>query len=219
MMTKIWPAVRALAVLLAVVAPLNSADHAKPLPAAASPIVELTTDQKAAIEALDVMLAAYDALVAKIGDPDYRTSTAKLVDGLKGRRDALRRNFDSGAYNDLKLDLFQEYQRTAIWLMPPNTPPRSRVDGEGAGRAAALASPKGQEIALVTLEWQIAALESRTSRQPEDHPERVALKSIREHHTALRAKFTKAGYDALLAEISAFGQKRRAQQASAPAAK
>ena len=93
-----------------------SAETAYPGAAPALKSVALTPVQKSAVDALDVMLAGYDALIAKITDSDYKASTVKLLDALKSRRDVVRRNFEQGFYNDLKLDIYHEYQRTAAWL-------------------------------------------------------------------------------------------------------
>ena len=116
-----------------------------------------------------------------------------------------------GFHNDLKLDIYHEYQRTAVWLAPLKTPPRAANSG-----AADQASAEANATALVTLEWQLKELEARANRRPVGaarEADQLAVKSIRDHHTALGQNFTKAGYNALLAEISALSQKRRAESA------
>jgi hypothetical protein len=44
----------------------------------------------------------------RIDDPDYKAATVTILDALKARRDVVRRKFEQGFYNDLKLDIYHE---------------------------------------------------------------------------------------------------------------
>ncbi|MGH7944424.1 MAG: hypothetical protein ACREH8_02120 [Opitutaceae bacterium] len=199
------------AVALAFLTPAQSAETATAPPTATTNTSRLSAEQKAAVDSLDVMLAGFDALFAKITDVDLKAATKLFLDGVKERRDALRKNFDQNFYNDLRLDIYHEYQRTALWLQPLRTPPRPGV----ASVADSDSSQAGQK-ALRAVEWQIKDLEARASRRPAGPSrdlEQRALKSINERYEALGRNFTKAGYDALLAELQALTEKRRPETA------
>jgi hypothetical protein len=163
-----------------------------------------SADQRAALDSLDLLLAGCDALLAKVTDVDHRAVTRVFLDSAKKRRDALAKAFEQDAYRDLRLDVNFEYQRLAVWLAPPRSP--LRAEKAASTVAANLNGARAHEKALAALDWQIKSLESRASGGSEK--KKVAVKAIREHHNELRQKFTKVGFDALLAEMSAFGQER-----------
>jgi hypothetical protein len=83
----------------------------------------LTPEQKTALAAVDVRLAAVEALAAKIDDADYKTEVEKQIEDLKKRRLALEKNFDPALYETLMHSVISRYQVTALWLKPPPLPP------------------------------------------------------------------------------------------------
>ena len=88
-------------------------------PAAAT----LTADQKAALDVLDGVIARFDALLERDDDARHKAATKARLDEFKERRNALRKDYDQGRYDELRVDLNLEYQRLASWMAPPKTPP------------------------------------------------------------------------------------------------
>jgi hypothetical protein len=82
----------------------------------------LTTEQKSALAAIDVRLAAAETLAAKIDDPTYKADVARQLNELRERRLALEKNFDQGLYEALMHSVISRYQVIALWLQPPPLP-------------------------------------------------------------------------------------------------
>ena len=101
-------------------APAFSAQN--PPPAAAGP-VPLTSEQKAAVDALDIRLAGVETLVQKVTDAKYRAELDRAIKDFQERRDAMARNFDQGLYDNLMHAIISRYQTVALWLKPPLVPP------------------------------------------------------------------------------------------------
>jgi endonuclease/exonuclease/phosphatase family metal-dependent hydrolase len=84
----------------------------------------LTPEQKAALAALDVRIAAVEAVAAKIDDTDYQAEVVKQIKELKDRRRGVERNFDQASYEALMHNVISRYQIAALWLKSPPLPPR-----------------------------------------------------------------------------------------------
>src|SRR5688572_26035028 len=82
----------------------------------------LTPEQKTALAALDVRLAAAKDLAAKIDDADYKADVERQVEDLQKRRLALEKNFDPALYETLMHSVISRYQVTALWLKSPPPP-------------------------------------------------------------------------------------------------
>jgi hypothetical protein len=86
----------------------------------------LTAEQKTALAAVEVRLAAVERLAAKIDDADYKAEVTRQIEELQKTRLALEINFDQGRYEALMHSVISRYQVIALWLKtPPLPPPRS----------------------------------------------------------------------------------------------
>jgi hypothetical protein len=85
----------------------------------------LTSEQEAALSAVDVRLAAVETLAAKIDDPDYTREVARQIEDLKKRRLEVEKNFDQAAYEALMHAIISRYQVMGLWL---NSPPPQQDD-------------------------------------------------------------------------------------------
>ena len=90
-----------------------------PAPAPADPKAE----QKAQLQALDLEIERFDALVAKVADLQQRASAKSFLDGFKDRRGPLRAAFNHDTYVELRWEIDVEYQRLAAWVRQAGTPP------------------------------------------------------------------------------------------------
>src|SRR5688572_1321038 len=82
----------------ALVAQEYGTDKPPPTPAVSIP---LTSEQKAALQAVDVRIAGVESLAGEIDDPAYKASVVTAVADLKKRRAAIEKNFDPGLYEAL----------------------------------------------------------------------------------------------------------------------
>jgi len=83
----------------------------------------LTAEQKAALAALDVRLAAVETLATKIDDPAYKSEVARQFEDLKRSRLKIEKDFDPAAYEALMHSVISRYQIIALWLKSPPLPP------------------------------------------------------------------------------------------------
>ncbi len=83
----------------------------------------LTAEQKSALAAVDVRLAAVEAIAAKIDDPGYQSEVARQIEDLKKTRLAVEKDFDQGRYEALMHSVISRYQVIALWLKSPALPP------------------------------------------------------------------------------------------------
>lgn len=119
------------AAVLALAAPMFAAQP----PAAAAPAAEAapapyTDDQKALLKALDAELARFDAMLEKDDDIQHKATVKAFLDAFKDRRDAMNKaTFDQGKYDEIRFDINVEYQRLAMWLAAPMTPPVAAKKG------------------------------------------------------------------------------------------
>ena len=100
-----------------------------------------TEEQKTAFKLLDALYARIEALLEKVDDPQFKATATASYDALKVRREALRKNFVSGTYDDLKYDATIDHHRLATWLndpsvkkLPGSEPPRSSSNDRGSAR-------------------------------------------------------------------------------------
>lgn len=114
---------------------LGAASARDSAPAAAAE----SDEQKAAFKVLDALFARIDALLEKISDPPYKAQAKASVDALKERREALRRNFAQGTYEDLKFDATIDHHRIASWLEEASV---KRLPGSGETRGSQSAVEK-----------------------------------------------------------------------------
>ena len=98
--------------------PLLAEDAAKSPPPPA-----YTAEQKAALDALDRVIARFETLLGRDDDTQHQAATKVVLDGFKQRRTAIRQTYDQARYDELRIDLNLEYQRLASWVAPPTTPP------------------------------------------------------------------------------------------------
>ena len=82
----------------------------------------LTSEQKQALAAVDVRLAAVETLAAKIEDPNYKAEVARQIEDLKKNRLAIEKSFDQGRYEVLMHSVISRYQVIALWLKAPLLP-------------------------------------------------------------------------------------------------
>jgi hypothetical protein len=114
-------AIIAAAMLLTPLGAQDSVDGKRPPPAPSAEI-PLTPGEKAQLASVDIRLAAVEALVAKIDDPNFRSSTVSALADLKKRRAALGKKFDSAGFETLMHQVIGRYQVVALWLQPPRIP-------------------------------------------------------------------------------------------------
>jgi formylglycine-generating enzyme required for sulfatase activity len=82
----------------------------------------------AALQALDAAIARYEALVAKIDDPQVGSTARGFLANYRERRAALEQAYDPTKYDELRFDVNVESHRLAQWLAPVRTPPRSDAE-------------------------------------------------------------------------------------------
>jgi hypothetical protein len=106
------------------VPPLGAQDYPadKPPPPRSTVAVPLTREEKAQLSAVDIRLAAVEALVPKIGDPAYKSAMVSAIADLRRRRIALEKKFDPAGYETLMQQVIGRYQVVALWLQPPQVP-------------------------------------------------------------------------------------------------
>jgi hypothetical protein len=104
--------------------PLGAQDYLanKPPPSAPTLEIPLTPQEKAQLAAVDIRLAAVEALVSKIDDPAFKSSTVSAIADIKKRRAAIEKKFDPAGYETLMHLVIGRYQIVALWLEPPRIP-------------------------------------------------------------------------------------------------
>lgn len=117
-MKYLWPVIALVLVTPVLVAQDYGTEKPPPVPVVSIP---LTSEQKAALHAVDVRMAGVEALLAKIDDPDYKATAIKVLADLQKRRAAMGKNFDQGLYEALMHAVISRYQTVALWLTPPRT--------------------------------------------------------------------------------------------------
>ncbi len=185
------------ALLLSITTPVVSAQEAA---AAAS---QYTDEQKAALKALDAELVRFDKMLEEDTDLQHKATVKAFLDAFKDRRDAMNKvPFDQGKYDEIRFDINVEYQRLAMWLAPPLTPPVA-PKAAGVGEIAVYqlspspANKADVKAALDAVDREITRLEGHAS-SPAD---KTRIQGIKSRRAALGKEFTKAGWDGLLAEM------------------
>jgi hypothetical protein len=123
-----------LGIVLALATPTFAAEKAEKAgksekAAAAAPAAApaYTDEQKNLLKALDAELARFDALLEKDDDVQHKATVKAFLDAFKDRRDAMNKvPFDQGKYDEIRFDINVEYQRLAMWLAAPITPPPAK---------------------------------------------------------------------------------------------
>jgi len=192
------------ALILAFAAPLATAQQ----PAAAEAAPQYTDEEKHALRALDAELERFDAMLEKDDDLQHKATVKAFIDAFKDRRDAMNKApFDQGKYDEIRFDINVEYQRLALWLAPPITPPPA-VKAAGVSEIAVYRlnpSPANRadvRAALAAVDAEISRLESHASA-PAD---RTRIQAIKAKRATLNREFTKAGWDGLLNDMKATGK-------------
>jgi hypothetical protein len=174
-----------------------------PAPAAAAAAPEYTDEQKTALKALDNELARFDAMLEKDTDLQHKATVKAFLDAFKDRRDAMNKvPFDQGKYDEIRFDINVEYQRLAMWLADPITPP---VAPKAAGISEVAVyklnpSPANKadvKAALDAVDREIARLESHASSAAD----KTKVQGIKTRRAELGKEFTKARWDGLIAEM------------------
>ena len=181
--------------------PVLSAQNATPAPAAAAPVY--TDEQKASLKALDAELARFDAMLQQDTDVQHKATVKAFLDGFKDRRDTMNKvPFDQGKYDEIRFDINVEYQRLAMWLAPPITPAPMRK-AEGISEIAVYklspspANKADVAAALGALDREITRLDAAAG-SPAD---KARVKGFRDRRAELNKDFTKAKWDALIADM------------------
>jgi hypothetical protein len=166
--------------------------------AAATSAPEYTDEQKAALKALDNELARFDKMLEKDDDLQHKATVKAFLDAFKDRRDAMNKvPFDQGKYDEIRFDINVEYQRLAMWLADPITPPVP-PKGQGIGDIPVYGlhpSPSNKAdvtAALAAVDHEIARLEKTGNTR---------IQSIKTRRAELNKEFTKARWDALIADM------------------
>jgi len=116
------------AAVLALATPMFAAQEAAPAAAAAP---TYTDEQKASLKALDAELARFDAMLERDDDVQHKATVKAFLDAFKDRRDAMNKaTFDQGKYDEIRFDINVEYQRLAMWLAAPITPPPAKKNAK-----------------------------------------------------------------------------------------
>jgi hypothetical protein len=188
--------------VLAFALPLASAQQAAP---AAAVAVEYTDEQKAALKALDAELDRFDAMLEKDTDVQHKATVKAFIDAFKDRRDAMNKApFDQGKYDEIRFDINVEYQRLAMWLAPPLTPPPAPKAAGVSEVAVYKLSPSPANradvrAALDAVDREITRLESHATMAAD----KTRMQGIKARRAELGKQFTKAGWDSLLSEMRA----------------
>lgn len=186
------------AAVLAFALPTIGAQQATP--AAAAEVPAYTDEQKAALKALDAELVRFDAMLEKDDDVQHKATVKAFIDAFKDRRDAMNKApFDQGKYDEIRFDINVEYQRLAMWLAAPITPPVG-VKAAGVSEVAVYklnpspANKSDVQAALAAVDREIARLEGSAT-------DKARIQGIKSRRAELNKSFTKAGWDGLLAEM------------------
>jgi hypothetical protein len=186
------------AAVLAFAMPTIGAQQAAPAAVAAVPAY--TDEQKTALKALDAELVRFDAMLEKDDDVQHKATVKAFIDAFKDRRDAMNKAaFDQGKYDEIRFDINVEYQRLAMWLAAPITPPVA-VKAAGVSEVAVYklspspANKSDVQAALAAVDREIARLESSTA-------DKTRIQGFKARRAELNKSFTKAGWDGLLAEM------------------
>jgi hypothetical protein len=187
------------AAVLAFAVPMKSARGA----AAVEAVPEYSEVQKASLKALDGELARFDAMLEEDTDIQHKATVKAFLDAFKDRREEMNKEpFDQGKYDEIRFDINVEYQRLAMWLAPPITPP---LASKAAGISEIVVyklspSPANRadvRAALAAADREIARLESHAGSPAE----KSRIQGIKARRAELRKDFTKARWDGLLAEM------------------
>lgn len=172
--------------------------------AAAAP--EYTDEQKAALKALDNELVRFDKLLEKDDDLQHKATVKAFLDAFKDRRDAMNKvPFDQGKYDEIRFDINVEYQRLAMWLADPITPPIP-PKGTGINEIPVYGlHPSPSNKADITA--SLAAADHEIARLEKSGSAAARMQSIKNLRADLNKEFTKARWDALIAEMR--GDKKR----------
>jgi len=191
--------------LLCLAAPvLSSGQDAAAEPAA--PVEDRSAEHKT----LDVDLARLVGLFEQYNDPVHKLTILGYINLMKGRAEALKENWDQVKYEELRYDINLQCQRLANWLAPLRTPPPS-PQGEAARQLAvgklnpSPANPAEIKAALDAADREIRRQEDRASGlvigSPAREAEAARIKRIKENRAALSQEFTKARWNALVADL------------------
>ncbi len=191
------------AVVLGLASPLVPALRAGE-PAAVVAAPEFTDEQKNLLKALDAELTRFDAMLEKDADVQHKATVKAFLDGFKDRRDAMKKaNFDQGKYDEIRFDINVEYQRLAMWLAAPLTPPPAPKKMQGGGEVAVYklspspANKADVSAALSALDSEIKRLEAAATSAAD----KAKIKAIKDSRADLNKEFTKAKWDAIIAQM------------------
>jgi hypothetical protein len=184
---------------LALATPVVFAGDAAP---AAAP--EYNEEQKAALKALDAELNRFDAMLEKDDDIQHKATVKAFIDAFKDRRDAMNKApFDQGKYDEIRFDINVEYQRLAMWLADPITPPPPKDKASDISlipvyRLSPAPNNRADvKAALDAADTEIARLEKRASSATD----KTRMQSVKAKRADLNKEFTKARWEALIAEM------------------
>jgi hypothetical protein len=201
--SNFWRA--AVAATLVAVGAISSAPAAETAAKAAPP----PEDHSAEFKVLDIDIARLDALIERYDEPVSRVNNYQYRNLFKSRVEALKESFDQARYDELRYDINLQCQRIASWLAPLKTLPRSqgRPEFTVAKLRPSASNPAEVKAALAALDHEIKRLEDRAGQLVPGSPAREAeaarVRRIKERRVALEKNFTKAGWDAMVGDLSA----------------
>lgn len=219
----------ALALTLIALQPAFAADPAVGAARSEAAQAEATSaERKAALEAIDAQIKQIDRAVDNAPDDASKEAAKLRLKALKERRSDLRKDYAAAKAGELKADAKLEYEKVAAWTKDTARDVKEKVAGPEVGPAdtaraavnpeanAALAqiavyrlnpSPDNKtevKAALEALDDEIDRLEDYADELPKGAERRSLekrVKALEKRESALKRDFTKARWDALVADL------------------
>jgi hypothetical protein len=179
------------------------------------PAEPLTDEQKVALQALDADLERLDVLLERITEAQHKATTKGYIDKFKETRNALHQKFDQGKYDEVKFETQAEFQRIHSWLAPGLTPKPNPATDTSRVVVYLLepepSDPADVKVALAALANELGRLEKRNAQRSAGNvrdAEKKQLALFRARHGELGRKFSRPGWETLLAEMKTIAEER-----------
>ena len=185
-------------------------------------------ERKAALSAVDAQIDQIEVGLARAPDAAEQSAARARLADLKERRSALRKDYAKAKLDELQADTKVEYEKVAAWTRkttrdlkekvsssaPDATTPAPAVASPDANAARAHVelyrlnpSPENKaevKAALDALDAEIDRLEDYAETLPQGDDRRALEKRVKvleKRQDALERDFTKARWDALVADV------------------
>lgn len=219
----------ALALTLIALQPAFAADPAVGAAQSEAAKAEINSaERKAALEAIDAQIKDIDRAVDNAPDKASKEAAKLRLKALKERRAELRKDYASAKAGELAADTKVEYEKVAAWTKNTARGVKEKVVGPEVGpadTARAAVNPEANialtqialyrlspspdnkaevKAALKALDEEIDRLEDHAKTLPKGDERRALekrIKALEKREKALKRDFTKARWDAVVADL------------------